>query len=91
MKAVITVAALVLSAPAFAQSVDIKNPWVRVAVPGQKATGAFMRLTAERDLRHQQHHRQQRTAAQRGRQVAQGLRGFLGVEVGLEGHTNHPK
>ena len=38
---------LALALPAFAQSVDVKNPWVRVAVPGQKATGAFMSITAK--------------------------------------------
>ncbi|MFO1193558.1 MAG: copper chaperone PCu(A)C [Rhodoferax sp.] len=45
----ITLGALLiaLTLPAFAQSVDIKNPWVRVAVPGQKATGAFMSITAK--------------------------------------------
>lgn len=31
---------------ALAQSVDIKNAWVRVSVQGQSATGAFMTLTA---------------------------------------------
>jgi periplasmic copper chaperone A len=29
-----------------AQEVTIKEPWVRGTVPGQKATGAFMQLTA---------------------------------------------
>lgn len=29
-----------------AQTVDVKNAWVRTSVPGQKATGAFMTLTA---------------------------------------------
>ena len=32
---------------AYAQSVDVKGAWVRTAVPGQKATGAFMALTAK--------------------------------------------
>lgn len=31
---------------AFAQNVDVKDAWVRTSVQGQKATGAFMRLTA---------------------------------------------
>ena len=32
---------------AMAQTVDVKNAWVRTSVPGQKATGAFMSLTAK--------------------------------------------
>lgn len=36
--------------PAWAQEVQIQNAWVRATVPGQKATGAFMRLVASRDL-----------------------------------------
>jgi periplasmic copper chaperone A len=43
-------AALVASGlliPAFAQSVDVKDAWVRTAVQGQKATGAFMKITAK--------------------------------------------
>ena len=32
---------------ALAQSVEVKNAWVRTAVPGQKATGAFMTLSAK--------------------------------------------
>lgn len=31
---------------AFAQSVDVKDAWVRTSVPGQTATGAFMKITA---------------------------------------------
>lgn len=34
---------------ALAQSIDIQNAWVRVSVPGQSATGAFMTLTARDD------------------------------------------
>ena len=34
-----------LAAPAFAQ-VSVKDAWVRASVPQQKATGAFMQLTA---------------------------------------------
>ena len=30
-----------------AQAVDVKNAWVRTTVPGQKATGAFMTLSAK--------------------------------------------
>lgn len=37
--------ALVLPLPVLAQ-VTVKDPWVRATVPGQRATGAFMTLTA---------------------------------------------
>ena len=40
-------ALLVASSAAFAQDVKIDNPWVRATVTGQKATGAFMTLTAQ--------------------------------------------
>jgi hypothetical protein len=36
---------------AFAQTVDVKNAWVRTSVQGQSATGAFMTLTAREDTR----------------------------------------
>lgn len=39
-----------LAANALAQ-VTVKDPWVRATVAQQKATGAFMQLTAARDLR----------------------------------------
>jgi periplasmic copper chaperone A len=35
---------------AFSQ-VTIKDPWVRATVPQQKATGAFMQLTATQDMK----------------------------------------
>lgn len=41
---------LALSGVAHAQ-VAVNAPWVRATVPQQTATGAFMRLTASRDLR----------------------------------------
>ncbi|PUE29045.1 hypothetical protein B9Z39_02935 [Limnohabitans sp. JirII-29] len=37
----------VLAASAFAQNVTITDAWARATVPGQKATGAFMKLTAK--------------------------------------------
>ncbi len=37
-------------APLFAQ-VSVEDPWVRGTVPQQRATGAFMQLTAETDAR----------------------------------------
>lgn len=45
-----TVAALACSA-VFAHNVEVKNAWVRAAVPGQTATGAFMTLTAKDSVR----------------------------------------
>ena len=32
---------------AYAQTVEVKDAWVRAAVPGQSATGAFMKVTAK--------------------------------------------
>ena len=43
---------LLLSSACIAQAqVSVKDAWVRATVPQQKATGAFMRLTAARDAR----------------------------------------
>ena len=44
-----TLAAALASAPAWAQSaaVQVEGAWARASVQGQKATGAFMRLTAQ--------------------------------------------
>ena len=44
------VAAASLSLSAYAQ-VTVKDPWVRATVSQQKATGAFMQLTATQDSR----------------------------------------
>ncbi|TSE29352.1 Copper chaperone PCu(A)C [Tepidimonas thermarum] len=44
-------ALLLLGAAAWAQSVKIDEPWVRGTVAQQKATGAFMRLTAPEPMR----------------------------------------
>ena len=41
------VIAATLSTAALAQSVDVKDAWARSTVQGQKATGAFMKLTAK--------------------------------------------
>jgi periplasmic copper chaperone A len=35
------------SAAVHAQNVDVKNAWARATVPGQKASGVFMTLTAK--------------------------------------------
>ena len=40
-------AATLLSTAALAQSVEVKGAWVRATVQGQKASGAFMQLTAQ--------------------------------------------
>src|SRR5690606_21102671 len=48
------VAASVTSAwaqPARGAAIDVGNPWVRATVAQQKATGAFMQLTARADTR----------------------------------------
>jgi copper(I)-binding protein len=50
MKHLISIALIAASAAALAQSsVEIKDPWVRATVAQQKATGAFMQLTAKTD------------------------------------------
>jgi periplasmic copper chaperone A len=50
MKHILTAALVAFSATAMAQStVEIKDPWVRATVAQQKATGAFMQLTAKSD------------------------------------------
>jgi copper(I)-binding protein len=46
LKTLATILAL-SSGALFAQTVDIKDAWARATVPGQKATGAFMKLTAK--------------------------------------------
>jgi copper(I)-binding protein len=50
--ATISIFALLSHTAALAQApVHIQDPWVRATVPGQKATGAFMTLTASGDWR----------------------------------------
>lgn len=46
LKAFIAVFAL-SGATLYAQTVEVKDAWVRSTVPGQKATGAFMTITAK--------------------------------------------
>ncbi len=50
LKSLVSLLALVVSSAALAE-VAVKDPWVRATVPHQKATGAFMRLTASDDVR----------------------------------------
>lgn len=42
-----TLLAATLSTSLLAQTVDVQNAWARATVQGQKATGAFMQLTAK--------------------------------------------
>lgn len=52
MKHLISIALIAASASALAQSsVEIKDPWVRATVAQQKATGAFMQLTAKSEAK----------------------------------------
>ena len=54
MKKIIIAALLSLTASAWAQvpaNVEVKDAWVRATVAQQKATGAFMQLTAQTDTR----------------------------------------
>lgn len=37
----------VISASAMAQAVTVADPWIRATVQGQKATGAFMKITSK--------------------------------------------
>ena len=46
LKTLATILAL-SSGALFAQTVDVQGAWARATVPGQKATGAFMKLTAK--------------------------------------------
>ena len=39
--------AALISGTCYAQSIEIKDAWVRTSVPGQKATGAFMKISAK--------------------------------------------
>ena len=48
MKSKIIAMLLALSGTALhAQTVEVKDAWVRTAVPGQRGTGAFMNITAK--------------------------------------------
>lgn len=52
LKLIATALTLALgSACLHAQTVDVRNAWVRSTVPGQKGTGAFMSLTAQENTR----------------------------------------
>ncbi len=47
----ITACALGIATSASAQTVTIKDAWVRAAVPGQSATGAFMSISSTENTR----------------------------------------
>ena len=53
LKSIFVAAALAATASAsvFAQTIEVKDAWVRTSVPGQKATGAFMKITAREGSR----------------------------------------
>ncbi|WP_372658277.1 copper chaperone PCu(A)C [Hydrogenophaga sp.] len=52
MKKLIITALLAISASSWAQTtVKVEDAWVRGTVAAQKATGAFMRLTTDKDVR----------------------------------------
>ncbi|MEK9803671.1 MAG: copper chaperone PCu(A)C, partial [Curvibacter sp.] len=44
-------AACLMGAAVHAQTVEVKDAWARSTVPGQKASGAFMKLTAPDSMR----------------------------------------
>lgn len=43
----LTLLAALVCGTAYAQTVEVKDAWVRTTVQGQKATGAFMKITAK--------------------------------------------
>jgi hypothetical protein len=49
LSAAVIVAAALWSGHALAQNVEVKSAWARATVQGQKASGAFMTLTAKAD------------------------------------------
>ncbi len=46
LKSIALIAALACGT-LYAQTIEVKDAWVRTSVPGQKATGAFMKITAK--------------------------------------------
>ena len=49
LAALVALASTLAAAPLAVAQVTVSDPWVRAVVPGQMATGAFMRLTAATD------------------------------------------
>ena len=50
-KHLLFIAASLASACAYAQNIEVKDAWIRGTVPAQKATGAFMEITAKSTTR----------------------------------------
>ncbi|MDR3087248.1 MAG: copper chaperone PCu(A)C [Azoarcus sp.] len=50
-RTLVILGAMLFAAPLVHAQVDIADPWVRATVPGQKATGAFMKITSFADVR----------------------------------------
>lgn len=44
---VLTASLLIACSTLYAQTVEVKDAWIRATVPGQKGTGAFMNITAK--------------------------------------------
>jgi copper(I)-binding protein len=47
----LSLALALLCGVAHAQNVEIKDAWIRTSVPGQKSTGAFMKITAKENMK----------------------------------------
>ena len=47
----LTIALWLVCGAAYAQTVEIKDAWVRTSVQGQKSTGAFMKITAKENMK----------------------------------------
>jgi len=47
LKSITLLMSAVFSVSAFAQTVVVSDPWIRATVTGQKATGAFMKITSK--------------------------------------------
>ena len=45
------VTALMVACSAFAQSIEVRDAWIRGTVPAQKSTGAFMEITGKSAVR----------------------------------------
>jgi len=50
LKAMAAIAALACGT-VYAQNIEVRDAWVRASVPGQKATGAFMKIKAKDSVR----------------------------------------
>ena len=48
---ILAVLMAVASGSLYAQTVEVRDAWVRTSVQGQKATGAFMKITAKENMK----------------------------------------